>query len=194
MNENQVVLSLGKLDDIWCHWEEIGKNDKGQSRVKCVYCQNSQLRNATKCRHHLIVCGHTPLEVKQAMGQHVKKPYKTAGAQHAAAVTTVNGITFETLEPVEMTSLPRKKRSSSSMVLDRSKQQRMLDSNNRLDIEIKELTKKNLELEMEIKRQKFELEMETLREQRQMSKEKFELEIALLRQKLGVPELNILPN
>jgi len=146
-NTNNNNMSKKPADDLWIHWDELGKTKEGDQRprVKCRYCDNSQMKNAPKCRQHLIVCPGAPVEVKEMIRAHLSNQvHRTSGAGDGAQ---------------------KVKKASGA----------------RLEREIKELTKKNLEL----KRQKLEIELETLREQRQIMREKLELEVLLLRQKLG---------
>src|SRR6266436_9492496 len=42
--------------NIWCKWANSGFNRSGNQLVKCIYCGNKQLKNATKCHEHTSKC------------------------------------------------------------------------------------------------------------------------------------------
>ncbi|CAG2113607.1 unnamed protein product, partial [Medioppia subpectinata] len=47
---------MPKRDDIWQHWTDVATDAGAKTRVKCNYCPNEQLKNAVKCKRHLIKC------------------------------------------------------------------------------------------------------------------------------------------
>lgn len=64
-NDNRFNAYLNRGSELWTHWTWLGGQGK-MSLMKCNYCQvNKQLKNAPKCRRHLIKCQKTPELVRK---------------------------------------------------------------------------------------------------------------------------------
>ena len=57
---NRFNAYLNRGSELWTHWSWLGGQGK-MSLMRCNYCLvNKQLKNAPKCRRHLIKCPKTP--------------------------------------------------------------------------------------------------------------------------------------
>ncbi len=62
---NRFNAYLNRGSELWTHWLWLGGQGK-MSLMRCNYCQvNKQLKNAPKCRRHLIKCPKTPEPVRR---------------------------------------------------------------------------------------------------------------------------------
>lgn len=78
-DQKQFNNYLNRGSELWTHWTWLGGQGK-MSLMQCNYClSNKQLKNAPKCRRHLIRCTYTP--------EHIKKYFekKEAEATNASA-------------------------------------------------------------------------------------------------------------
>jgi hypothetical protein len=65
-------MGRNSADNVWLHWTwYTGSGPK--SRMYCNYCKKAkQLKNATKCRKHLIICKKTPANIKELFKEEIK--------------------------------------------------------------------------------------------------------------------------
>lgn len=62
---NRFNAYLNRGSELWTHWSWLGGQGK-MSLMRCNYCLvNKQLKNAPKCRRHLIKCSKTPEPVRK---------------------------------------------------------------------------------------------------------------------------------
>lgn len=62
---NRFNAYLNRGSELWTHWSWLGGQGK-MSLMRCNYCHvNKQLKNAPKCRRHLIKCPKTPEPVRR---------------------------------------------------------------------------------------------------------------------------------
>lgn len=62
---NRFNAYLNRGSELWTHWSWLGGQGK-MSLMRCNYCLvNKQLKNAPKCRRHLIKCPKTPEIVRR---------------------------------------------------------------------------------------------------------------------------------
>lgn len=62
---NRINAYLNRGSELWTHWTWLGGTGK-MSLMRCNYCLvNKQLKNAPKCRRHLIKCVKTPELVRK---------------------------------------------------------------------------------------------------------------------------------
>lgn len=64
-DHNRINAYLNRGSELWTHWTWLGGQGK-MSLMRCNYCLvNKQLKNAPKCRRHLIKCQKTPELVRK---------------------------------------------------------------------------------------------------------------------------------
>jgi len=70
---------MGKTTDkVWRHWRPIGLIN-GKHHAACEYCGHKLQSNATRFKHHLVLCDHTP--------EHVKAEFRQTVTQQSLAST-----------------------------------------------------------------------------------------------------------
>jgi hypothetical protein len=83
---------MPKNDPIWEQWTVVSGTG-GAARVKCNHCGNEQLKNAAKCKRHVVKCRHNQdreLKERVAIELRIRSETKRLMADSDGAVDAVD--------------------------------------------------------------------------------------------------------